>query len=539
MQHPLVISGLISLVANLLIGLFVLSRQPTNRVNVLFAIFSLTVGGWSVGSFLENIIPNTETALGVLRFNYLFGVWLPAVYIHFGYCFAPMTASKRRNLRVAYIFSGLLSLAVYSPFFIKDLQVLQSVPYRYVISNPGPLYYVFFCFFSIAVLEVLKTLLSEIKSSRGQRSIQLKYLTLANAIAIFAGFEYFSRVFGLFKSPPLDDYLLVGYLLVLAYAIVKHRLLDITVVIRKSLIYSMLVTTLTVGYFGLVYAVERSFQVAFGYHSMWVSLAAFALMALCFQPLKLGIQRVVDWLFFRAPHEEMIKRMERLEHEVRQSEKLKAISTLAAGMAHEIKNPLTTIKTFAQFLPEKSGDAEFQEKFHRLVPKEVDRIDRIVRQLLDFAKPAAPSLQPTQLSQLLDETLDFLNSEALRRRIDVERSYSSHDTIQADPQQLRQVFLNLFLNSLDAMNGHGGKLTVSTATADSRLTVTVSDTGCGIPKDDLKRIFDPFFTTKPSGTGLGLSVVHGIIKEHRGTIHIDSREGQGTRITVAFPCAGA
>jgi signal transduction histidine kinase len=170
----------------------------------------------------------------------------------------------------------------------------------------------------------------------------------------------------------------------------------------------------------------------------------------------------------------------------------------------------------------------------------VDRIDAIVRQLLEFARPAPPKLQPTPIAQLLDETLGFLSNDCLKRQIRVQRAYGDGaETIHADPQQLRQVFLNLLLNSLDAMDGSGGTLSVTTAHHDSQLTITLTDTGCGIPKEHLDHLFDPFFTTKEHGTGLGLSIVQGIIREHGGTITFDSQVGQGTRCTLTFPLEAA
>ena len=209
---------------------------------------------------------------------------------------------------------------------------------------------------------------------------------------------------------------------------------------------------------------------------------------------------------------------------------------LAAGMAHEIKNPLTSIKTFTEYLPHKYDDPAFREKFTRIVTQEVGKITSLVQRLLDFAKPAPPHLQPTHVSQLLEETLEFLSSDCLKQRIQIERAYGSDGaTIQADHQQLRQVFLNLLLNSLEAMDGNGGTLSVSTTKQDARLAVTITDTGPGIPNEHLPRLFDPFFTTKPTGTGLGLSIVHRLVTEHRGTITFDSPLRHGTRCTLTFP----
>jgi signal transduction histidine kinase len=227
--------------------------------------------------------------------------------------------------------------------------------------------------------------------------------------------------------------------------------------------------------------------------------------------------------------------MERLEGELRDADKQRAISTLAAGMAHEIKNPLTSLKTFADYLDEKGADPDFQQKFRRVINQEVDRIDQIVRRLLAFAKPSRPNFEPVDISRLLDETLDLISAEALRRRIEIERVYNEPITIQADSEQLRQVFLNIFLNSFEAVNGSGGKLFVTTARKDENVIVSIHDTGSGIPRENLERIFDPFFTTKSAGTGLGLSIALGIIKDHHGELTFESGDSGGTTCTVVIP----
>ena len=157
-----------------------------------------------------------------------------------------------------------------------------------------------------------------------------------------------------------------------------------------------------------------------------------------------------------------------------------------------------------------------------------------MRRLLDFAKPAPLGIEPVWICRLLDETLEFLSSECLRQGVEVERSYVSQEILLADPQQLRQVFLNLFLNSLEAME-RSGLLSVSTNQHGDTLTVMIKDTGSGISKDHLDRIFEPFFTTKSQGTGLGLSVVKNILAEHSATIHLESDGKTGTCCTVKFP----
>lgn len=237
-------------------------------------------------------------------------------------------------------------------------------------------------------------------------------------------------------------------------------------------------------------------------------------------------------------YEELLKVNEHLrlanDRLVRQ-ERLAAAGQFATGMAHEIKNPLSAIKTFAEYLPEKYQDPAFRDKFFKIVQSEIDRINTIVKELLEFAKPAPLQLQPVHLSQLLDETLTLLSNKLLKQGIELHKRFHENGLmIQVDPKQLKQVILNLFLNSLEAMEG-GGRIEVETLVRDDYLVLKVTDSGCGIADEHQHKLFDPFFTTKERGMGLGLAVVKGIIDRHGGSIYIRSRSGQGTTVEISLP----
>ncbi len=520
------------------LGLLVFLADPKRRLNQIFGLYSLAITGWAVCEIFTFTASSQSVAnLWAYYFAWPSVILIAPTFLHSVFLsIGEEDRTTRTALRISYVLS-LIFLALhffFHGFLTKDPQ--PSTGYEHFHQALSVFGGIIPFTFLILVNVALWKLWRSYSQATGQRKMQLKYLFWASVVGYVGGSPDWCLVYGI-HLPFINPFGLYGvpcYSIATTYAVLHHRLFNVHLVIRKSLVYSLLITSLTVGYFGLVYSVEWLFRTTFGYQSVWLSLAAFALMALFFQPLKLGIQRIVDRLFFHAPHEELARRMERLEQEVRQAEKLKAVSTLAAGLAHEIKNPLSSLKTFATYLPEKGADPAFQQKFQRIVTQEVDKIDRIVRELLDFAKPAPLQLQPVQVSHLLDETLDFLNSETLKHRIEVERSYDANGSIRGDPQQLRQVFLNLFLNSLEAMDG-GGKLSVSTVVRNGHLTVAIEDTGKGISKEHLSHLFDPFFTTKPNGTGLGLSVVHGIITEHRGTITLDSHPGRGTTVKIELP----
>lgn len=250
-----------------------------------------------------------------------------------------------------------------------------------------------------------------------------------------------------------------------------------------------------------------------------------------------------------------ITAIKRLELQIRRSDRLASLGTLSAGMAHEIKNPLVSIKTFAQLLPERYQDSDFRETFSNLIGHEIDRIDSLVNQLLRFARPAKPHLKPRHVHEILEKSLLLIGHRLFQKEIKLTRCWEADvDTIRADADQLEQVFLNFFLNAMDAMK-RGGELTVRTQICSGEefvaalaqgngngsvgspevLRVTIRDSGEGIRSEDIAHVFDPFFSTKDYGTGLGLSVVHGIIQEHGGQIEVESELKKGTAFHILLP----
>ena len=313
--------------------------------------------------------------------------------------------------------------------------------------------------------------------------------------------------------------------------------MDIEIVFRRSLVYSILAGCITALYLVAVLIMEKCFQGFFGYRSLVATTVVGFAIAMGFVPLKNAVQAFVDRYFFHGSQEELAVENEHLRKEVQQTERLKAVATLAAGMAHEIKNPLASIKTFAEYLPEKYGDPAFREKFAKIMGQEVDKMNTLVQRLLEFSRPTQPQLHPVHLSSVVRDTLDFLQGTLLQKQIQVETAFVKTDEVLADPGQLKQVFLNVLLNSIEAME-QPGRITISTRQNNGCLEVRLTDTGPGIPKRDLPHVFDPFYTTKPDGTGLGLSVVHSIVREHGGRITIHSEVGKGTQVQMYLPVNG-
>jgi len=221
-----------------------------------------------------------------------------------------------------------------------------------------------------------------------------------------------------------------------------------------------------------------------------------------------------------------------LEHDLRRLDRLASIGTLAAGMAHEIKNALVAGKTFVASLLEKHQSDELVT----IVRREMDRVDSIVSQMLKFASSPRPEFAAIHLHEVLDFSLRLVDPHFKGKSIVLNRAFrASADLVEGDDYQLQQAFVNLFLNSLEAMPPHG-MLTVGTGASNGRdLRVTVTDTGPGIPPEIIDRLFEPFFTTKPNGTGLGLPITRRIIYEHGGSINVESQPNKGATFTISLP----
>ncbi len=222
-----------------------------------------------------------------------------------------------------------------------------------------------------------------------------------------------------------------------------------------------------------------------------------------------------------------------------QTERLASVGQLAAGVVHEINNPLAIISARTEMLETKEEDDKKKQELAR-VHEQIERITSILDRLMNFGRPFSPCKEMVEVTTLLDKVLDLVDPAMRKNDIGIERHYAKElPSLYADAGQLQQVILNLCINAQHAMEGKGGTLCVKAAPGISPkwLDITVSDTGVGIPSEYLEKVFDPFFTTKEQdkGTGLGLSVAYGIITNHYGKIDIKSEPGQGTSVCVSLP----
>lgn len=228
-----------------------------------------------------------------------------------------------------------------------------------------------------------------------------------------------------------------------------------------------------------------------------------------------------------------------LQEATHRKEKLMALGHLAAGVAHEIRNPLSSIKGLAKYFAERTPPGGEAYELAQVMAKEADRLNRVVSELLELVRPAHLKWQPVDLNEVIGHSLQLVSQDASGRDITLQfTAQPSLCRIQADPDRLNQVLLNLYLNAIQAI-GREGIITVAVAECgDGRIKLSVADSGKGMTAEQLQAIFTPYFTTKADGTGLGLAVVQNIVEQHGGTIHVESMPGKGAVFTLYLPVNG-
>jgi signal transduction histidine kinase len=235
----------------------------------------------------------------------------------------------------------------------------------------------------------------------------------------------------------------------------------------------------------------------------------------------------------------LYQEMQRTQQLMRRSDRMASLGSLTAGLAHEIRNPLVAVKTFLDLLPERYKDKEFRVDFLKLTSSELDRITNLVSELLNFAKPTKPKFRKTDVNQVIEEIIPLIQVEATKRDIAIETNLLETPKAMLDADQMKQVFLNIFLNAIEAIKDHG-RISITSRDIQKNgseyVQVEIADTGKGIPKRIMEQIFDPFFTTKEKGAGLGLAITHQIVQDHHGTIEVESMPKKGTTFFINIPC---
>ncbi len=527
------ISGIINFLTTALLGIFILIKSYRVDINRYFVYSCLAVAFWSFFYFMWLATPNPIMAEFYLRTCMIGAFFIPATFFHF---IARLLNYKKLFWFIIfnYVFSFTATLFVYTPLYAHSMSRFMGFWWL----RPGPFFHIIILHFALVIIYALWCLYQTYRITKEKKfKEQTKLLLIALLIGFISGSTNYLMWYRI-PIAPVANILVAVYVFIIAYAIFKYEFLDVKVIIKNSLIYSSLVTIITLTFLISVLISEHLFHHFIHYQNVASSVITASLIALIFIPLKNLIQNFVEKTLFRGSYIHIAEENDLLRQEIIQTEKLKSIATLASGMAHEIKNPLTVIRTFSEYLPHKIDDKGFLKKFSPMIAQEVKRIDNLVHELLDFAKPADPLLKPVNIHELIHSTLELLSNECIKYNVKIHQDsrLSSDVLLPLDYNQIKQALLNIFLNAIEAMR-NGGQLNVSTypSTDGERIHIKIQDTGIGIDSEDLPHIFDPFFSKKDSGTGLGLSITHEIIKKHGGKIFVERGRGTGATRVIELP----
>jgi signal transduction histidine kinase len=225
-----------------------------------------------------------------------------------------------------------------------------------------------------------------------------------------------------------------------------------------------------------------------------------------------------------------------LEKKLATQEKMRALGQLVAGVAHEIRNPLTSVKTFIDLLPNKYENPEFRKELSKHVPEALRRMNRIVESLVDYARPKYPQKAAFDVETFINSVAVIISPTLKKKAVHLSLDIESGMQLYSDPDQIKQIMLNLMLNALDAMeNSPRKQLSIRAVTENELGFIDVSDTGKGIDEKDVPHIMEPFYTTKKQGVGLGLSLCYQWIEENNGEITMQTKQGNGTTFTIILP----
>ncbi|MBW2649355.1 MAG: hypothetical protein JRC53_06065 [Deltaproteobacteria bacterium] len=446
---------------------------------------------------------------------------------------------KRSPVQLCYL--GALSFPPLLIAFCRSFLNRQDVPPRKIIISAAvgsfllaavcltPCYgwpylnLVFYLYIGSAMAYCYMALADSIKTKEpGVEKKRLIYVAIACALAAALSVSDIFHCYG-YEIPSMSN-IAIAVLIYFTLIIITHpRLPELHEIMVRALIVFTLVLFVTITFYLIASLFGKNTILPLN-----SALMASFVIVIFIDPVKLILKKISDRLFFEG--RDVFVSLYAIDEEI-EKEKSMLLEEMATGLAHEIRNPLSSIKGAAQYLKSEAGSAQ-NHKLLGIIVDETDRLNSVVSQFLNYASPYSMNAEAQDINRIIDKVISLIRAAGLPENIVIEKNPDPDlPDVKVDGEQMIQVVLNIALNGVEAMP-EGGTLSFTTARiesgGDKTVEIAIRDTGCGISRDDLRNIFKPFFTTKKKGAGLGLSVCQRIVKNHGGRIDVESTPGSGT-----------
>jgi signal transduction histidine kinase len=519
--------GLINAISSLTLAVFVWWKCPIPRIGRSYAAVNLAIGIFSLCYFMWQRSIAPDAAIFWMRMLTVWGMWINQLFLVFVWCLLGFP----RALTIALVIVGIIRIVFSYLNFSGGLYL--SVEPRAGLGfwpNIEPPFRLYMIFWHAELLFIFGSLVSAFRRSVGHRREQLKYMIVAFFIGYFGGASNWPMWFGV-HIPPHFTILITAYVSIMAYAIVRHRMMEISVVVRRTLIYTTATVCLTATYLLIALLLANLLEGWVGEAGAISSTAAAVTIALLFHPLRL---RIEHWINRRFPRESLDREL---------------LREAAGGFVHEIKRPLANISMPAQLALEELRDLkEGKITVGEGVEKVGARLDFIVREsmeagnrmeaLRELLSAGQPSHGPIDLKGVIEKSIASESRRAERVGVQLTAGIDGSVIIPGNAKQLEIAFTNLLKNGIEAAadRPEPRSVALNARLVDREVIVDVQDSGPGIPSESLSRIFEPTFTTKgDAGMGIGLSLVREIVRLHRGRVEAISVPDSQTRFRIVLP----
>jgi nitrogen-specific signal transduction histidine kinase len=685
-------------ICSILFGIFVLLKNPYKRASVILSVICLLISGWVFCGIVmsiqisSGIDPNITSRISMMIVSLIFDAF---IYISLVF---PYQESYNNNILTGFNVSCAISIFMaLKGLYIREFEIVNHIGIRHFTSA---VYFFVLYLISSTIYSLYNLLGKYFKTRSALNKNQLKYIFLGISVGIFFPlvFSLFLPIMGFNELFFIGEIGSIFFIAFTVYAVVKHRLLDIEVIFRKGIIYSVVFCAVIGTYAILAITIGQYLQSITGDGSLFINLISVFIILAGYKPLETFIENATDRIFFKKRYnyqqilnkllheigsaislndllllifgvikdvmrsdrisiylkdakgkweeiipsekstteaplfkviklddtmrkhlaevkeivladeidhrinsqmlppnikeklvhiKDILKEKEisvcvpihpkngligalnlgdklsgdiytyqdmefmsilayhisialenfRLRQQLEHAERLTVLGKLAGSLAHEIRNPITSIKAFFSLVNDDRESEADKKELANLASQEILRVEGLLDNLLNFARPSKPEISSICIKETIEETLAMIRLEKSSNNIEVIKNYSEDlPKVLADKKQLKQVFMNLIFNSIQAMP-EGGTLQISVFHDEIEQAINISliDSGCGIDEQHISKLFEPFFTTKTQGTGLGLSISRRIIHEHKGKIDIESKKGKGTSVNVCLP----